>query len=170
MADVTLAWSEHPEVIAALLPVVPAGSAKRFKELDFSLNVVGFEVQVHSFLVRLAVYTGLRAGEIGALRVGRLDLLRGRVEVVESVADVRGRLVFGPTKTHERRTVRMPRLLATELGAYLGTRPHAPDDLVFTGPHGGPLRHHDFYRRHFKPAVRRAARPTRGVEQDSAAG
>ena len=55
----------------------------------------------------------------------------------------------------------MPRSLATELGAYLGARPHAPDDLVFTGPHGGPLRHHDSYRRHFKPAVRRAGLPER---------
>lgn len=43
-------------------------------------------------LVRFAAYTGLRAGEIGALRVKRIDFLRGRVEVAESVSDVAGRL------------------------------------------------------------------------------
>jgi integrase len=41
----------------------------------------------YGVLIRLAAYTGLRAGEIGALRVGRLDLLRRRIEVVESLAE-----------------------------------------------------------------------------------
>jgi len=31
-----------------------------------------------------------------------------------------------------------------------------PDDLVFSSPEGGPLRHGNFYVRHFKPAVFRA--------------
>ncbi len=44
----------------------------------------------HATLVRFAAYTGLRAGEICALRVGRLDLLRGRVLVAESVTEVEG--------------------------------------------------------------------------------
>jgi hypothetical protein len=37
--------------------------------------------------VRFDAYTGLRAGELAALRVGRLDLLRGACEVVESATD-----------------------------------------------------------------------------------
>jgi len=37
----------------------------------------------YGLLVRFAALSGLRAGEIGAVRVGRLDLLRGRVEVAE---------------------------------------------------------------------------------------
>jgi integrase len=45
--------------------------------------------------VRFAAYTGLRAGEIAALRVGRLDMLRRRVEVAESLSIVPGQgLVF----------------------------------------------------------------------------
>ncbi len=59
----------------------------------------------------------MRAGEIGALRVGRLDLLRGRVEIVESLAEELGRgLVFGPPKTYQRRSVTLPRFLFNELG------------------------------------------------------
>jgi integrase len=111
-------------------------------------------------LVRFAAYTGLRAGEIGALRVGRLDLRAHRVEVAESVTDVNGYLHFGATKTYERRTVRLPKLLSKELRAYLGDRLDQPHELVFTGPEGGPLRHHWFYRRHFKPAVLRAGLPS----------
>ena len=68
-------------------------------------------------LVRFAAYTGLRAGEIGALRVKRIDFLRGRVEVAESVSDVAGRLVVGPTKTYANRHVPLPPLLRDELAA-----------------------------------------------------
>lgn len=111
-------------------------------------------------LVTFAAYTGLRAGEIGALRVGRLDLLRGTAEVRESLADVNGKLIFGPTKTYAHRTARLPRFLCDELGAHLSRRPHRPEDLVFPGPRGGPLRHNTFYTRHFKPGVARAGLPS----------
>jgi integrase len=110
-------------------------------------------------LVTFAAYTGLRAGEIDSLRVGRVDLLRGSVDVVESLADVKGKFVFGPTKTYARRTVRLPRFLCDELGSYLAERPTGRDDLVFTAPGGRPLRHNLFYARTFKPAVVRAGLP-----------
>jgi hypothetical protein len=70
------------------------------------------------------------------LRVGRVDLQRGSVEVRESLADVKGRLVFGSTKTYAHRTVRLPRFLTSELAVHLDDRPHRPDDLVFTGRPG----------------------------------
>jgi integrase len=110
-------------------------------------------------LVRFAAYSGLRAGQIGGLRVGRLNLLQRRVEVTEALKEVNGRLYFGGTKTHERRTVHIPRQMCDELGAYLGGRPHRPTDLVFTAPEGGPLRHNLFYRRSYKPAVAAAGLP-----------
>jgi integrase len=110
-------------------------------------------------LVRFDAYTGLRAGELAALRVGRLDLLRGRCEVVESATEVANELVWGATKTYERRTVRLPRFLCEQLGAYLADRPHAPGDLVFTMPQGGPLREPKFAERYFKPAALIAGLP-----------
>jgi len=65
----------------------------------------------YALLVRFAAYTGLRAGELEALRVKRLDLLRGRVEVAETVGEVTGHgLVFGPTKTDQTRTRPTPPL------------------------------------------------------------
>ncbi len=107
----------------------------------------------YASLVRFAAYTGLRAGEIGALRVGRLDLLRGQVEVAESLAEVNGRLIFGATKTYAKRFVPLPAFLRDELGAHLAGRSRDPEALVFTAPQGGALRHNLFYRRHYKPAV-----------------
>ena len=49
----------------------------------------------YPLLVRLDADTGLRAGELAALRVGRLDLLRGACEVVESATRGRQRAGVG---------------------------------------------------------------------------
>ena len=59
----------------------------------------------YGLLVRFLAYTGLRWGEVSALHVRRVDLDRRRVQVVEAVTEVSGRLVWGSTKTHVRRTV-----------------------------------------------------------------
>jgi hypothetical protein len=115
----------------------------------------------YELLVRFAAYTGLRAGELVALRVRHLNLLRGRCEVGESATEVDGRLVWGPTKTCARRTVPLPRFLRERLAAYLAERPHGPDDLVFTAPQGGPLREQKFVAGIFKPAAARAGLPHR---------
>jgi integrase len=114
----------------------------------------------HRVLVYFLAYTGLRFGEAVALRVRRLDLLRGRCEVVESATEVGSQLVWGPTKTYERRTVRLPRFLAELLGEHLAGRPADPEALVFTAPLGGPLRERKFLHGQLKPAARRAGLPT----------
>jgi integrase len=49
-------------------------------------------------LVRVLAYTGLCWGEAAALRVRRVDLLRRRIEVVESVTEVGGQAVTGTPK------------------------------------------------------------------------
>jgi integrase len=56
-------------------------------------------------------------------------------------------------KTHEARTVRIPRSVAEEVGAQLLGRPHGLKDLVFTAPRGGPLDRATFVRTYLKPAV-----------------
>jgi integrase len=116
-------------------------------------------VPPYGLLVRFAAYTGLRAGELVALRVRRLDMLRGAVRVVESASEVGGRLVLGSTKTYAERTVRLPRFLRDDLAAYLAGRPRDPDGFVFTAARGGPLRHNNFYQRCFCPALARAGLP-----------
>lgn len=113
----------------------------------------------YSLLVRFAAFTGLRAGELGALRASRIDLLRRRVEVDQSADEANGQFNIGPTKTYSRRSVGVPGPLADELADHLaGMKPNA---LVFEGPDGGPLRHSNWYPRHFKPAVVRAGLPQR---------
>jgi integrase len=113
-------------------------------------------------LILTAAYTGLRAGELGALKVARLNLLRGTVDVVESLSEVRGQVTTGPTKTGARRSVALPRFLVRELEEHLAAYPST--GYVFTSAEGGPVRHRNFYRRHFKPAV--AAARARAVKDE----
>jgi integrase len=108
-----------------------------------------------SSLILVAGFTGLRWGELAALRVGRLDLLHGAIDVRDAVSEVGGRIVEVGTKTWQRRTVPVARFLCDELTEHLG-RFSSPDGLVFTAPQGGPLRRQNFYRRHFKPALWRS--------------
>jgi integrase len=105
----------------------------------------------HRLLVLVLGYSGLRWGEVAGLRARRVDPLRGRIEVVESVADVNGWMVFGPPKTHQRRAVVLPRFLRAELAALVAGK--APDELVFPSRAGTPLRVQSFRRGHFDRAA-----------------
>jgi len=110
---------------------------------------------MYETLVLFAAWTGMRAGEVEALRVKRLDLVTGRAEVVENLGEASdGTLRFGPTKTHQRRTVPVAPFLVQRLADLVpGGGDH---DLVFQAPGGGPVRHHNFYARVFKPGLRKA--------------
>lgn len=111
-------------------------------------------------LVYVLAYCGLRWGE-AAVRRKRCDLLRGRIQVAESLAEVGAELHFGTTKTHQARTVTLPRFLRTMLARHLEGVPVDPDALVFTAPVGGPLRLNNFRRRVWVPALRAARLPER---------
>ena len=91
------------------------------------------------------------------LRAGRVDLTRRRLAIVEATSEVRGEIIFGTPKTHQRRSVPFPRFLTEPLAALVTGR--APDDLVFTSPDGHVLRNTNFRRRVFDPAARRAGVP-----------
>lgn len=111
-------------------------------------------------LILTAAYTGLRAGELEALKVGKLNLLRRTLLVDESASTVTGQgIVCGPTKTYAIRSVPLPRPLPDLLASYIADRADDPTAYVFVSPESrrrGPLHHGNFYRRHFRPAVAKA--------------
>ena len=99
----------------------------------------------------LSAYGGLRAGELWALRVERLNVLAGTVDVVASMSEA-GSLHAGTTKTGKRRTIAVPRFLAQMLGEHIGRYP-SPDGWVFTAGEGGPVHHHNLRNRHYVRAT-----------------
>lgn len=110
-------------------------------------------------LVLVGAYTGLRAGELMALRRSNVDLLRRSITVVEQVQYVGGRhVVSAPKSAAGRRSVVMPRVVAAALDEHLAmyAEPGA-DGLVFRAPEGGFLRLENFRRRVWTPATRAAA-------------
>jgi len=115
------------------------------------------EWPAHDLLVRFAAYTGVRAGELAALRVDRLDLLRRRVAVAESLSEVAGYgIVIKAPKNGQPRSVPLPASLCEDVAAMIAADQLGPSDFIFRSPAGGPLRHQAFYNRHYRPAVLRA--------------
>jgi integrase len=102
-------------------------------------------------MILLLGYTGLRFGELRALRVKRLDLVRSRLEVVENLPDGFSEAQPVPPKSHERRTVPFPRFLADVLAPVVAGR--RPADLVFTSSRGGALDNSNFRRNVFDRAA-----------------
>ena len=113
--------------------------------------------ETYRLVVLFLAYTGLRWGEMAALRVRRLDFLRRRALVAESVTPVRGMMTFGPTKGHERREVPLPRFLVDQLAQHVSGK--APDDLVFTGERGAIMRTGTFRRGALIEAAKAVAIP-----------
>ncbi len=100
-------------------------------------------------MVLFATFTGLRFGELRALKRSRVDLLHKTVQVVEQYQELSsGQLVLGPPKTDAgRRTVAIPDVLIPDLEAQLATY-SAPgaNGLVFCGTQHQPLHRKTFYR------------------------
>jgi integrase len=93
---------------------------------------------------------------MAALRRGRVDVLRRRMDIKEAVAEVSGRLSFGSPKTHQARTVHLPAFVAEMLGHHLESVERDAQALVFTAPRGGPLRHSNTRKAIWDPARARA--------------
>lgn len=126
--------------------------------------------QPYGTLVYLLGYGGLRWGEATALRRRRIDVLRARVEISESVSEVAGKLVYGPTKSYRSRTITLPRSLRDMLNTHLTEHVEPePDAFVFTATGrtyktttinaGTPLRNSNFAKKVWRPALAAAGLP-----------
>jgi integrase len=99
-------------------------------------------------MVLLATFTGLRLGELRALRRSRIDLLHRRLMVVEQLQQLKdGTSVVGPPKTDAGlRTVAIPSAIVPDLELHLSRfGSPEPDGLVFVGTRGQPVRLATFY-------------------------
>ncbi|MCT1884974.1 site-specific integrase [Dietzia cinnamea] len=106
-------------------------------------------------VVRFLAYTGLRWGEMAALRVSDFDMLRRRVQISRAVSEVEGRRTWSTPKTREKRSVPFPAFLVDEIAAQMVGR--GREDLVFarTVTEFSHLRVSLWRPRVFKPAVAR---------------
>jgi integrase len=106
-------------------------------------------------VVVVAVLTGLRIGEILALRWKRVDLLNQTLEVAETFSSGE----FGPPKTRSSRRV-IP-MSAALVGTLKHLRPAGcdPESLVFSTRGGVPLNPKNLYNRQLAPTCDRIKLP-----------
>lgn len=104
-------------------------------------------------ILAVLAYTGLRWGELAALRLSSVDLRSGRLAVTASVSEIGGTLAWGTPKNDQSRSVVLPPFLMPALERRITER--RPDDLVFTTYLGTPLRNNNFRHRVFSPALKR---------------
>lgn len=151
-------------VDSGLLPRTPCrgvnlprkdATEKRYLSEDEVLQLVRATDPRYARMILAAAYTGLRFGELAALRTASLDLLRRTLTVTETLSEVAGVVVIGPPKTNaSRRLISLPAFLSKELADHLASYPPTEDGLVFTSPKGEPIRRTNFRLRVWLPAVR----------------
>tara|TARA_R110002051_G_scaffold60546_7_gene110846 strand:- start:29090 stop:30328 length:1239 start_codon:yes stop_codon:yes gene_type:complete len=103
-------------------------------------------------LVGLLAYTGLRFGELSALRVGKVNLETRRLTIDRSLTTVDGVLVESQPKFKKNREVFFPEIIRSALEEQMeGKR---KTDFVFSAPRGGPVRLDDWRPRTFNKALK----------------
>ena len=83
--------------------------------------------------------------------MNEFDTMRRRISVVEAVSEVRGKLLWGTPKTHQQRSVPIPKFLVDPLDVLKAGK--GPQDLIFTEARGWVLRNHNFRRDVFADAA-----------------
>jgi integrase len=117
----------------------------------------------------LAVQTGMRQGELLALKWEDVDLNRGVIHVRRTLVRSRGRLALGEPKTKKsRRPVNLTNVAVEALKTHLGQQLediqrlgdlYRDDGLVFTSGVGTLINPSNLRRRSFKPLLQRARLP-----------
>lgn len=106
-------------------------------------------------LVLVLASCGLRWGELSGLRIGDVDLRRGRLEVQQTVVADEGYQRIQAPKDYEHRPIPLPEFLHSHLAAHMAGR--SPDQPVFYGARTRTwLRNHTFRNGWFDPAARRS--------------
>jgi integrase len=96
---------------------------------DAQVELLAESASHHGTLIRLLAYTGLRWGEISALRVHNYDSSKRRLTVEENAVTVGGAIVVGSPKTHQVRWVPVPLFLVSELDVLVSDKLRG--DLIF---------------------------------------
>src|SRR5690606_24244864 len=98
-------------------------------------------------LIVVGAGTGMRISEALGLTNDRVNWLRRTITVDRQLVGVKdNRPVFGPVKDKRNRprTIPVPAAVTEALGAHVERDGLGPDDLLFVGPRGGPLRRTTF--------------------------
>ncbi len=126
----------------------------RFLSLDEVRRLIAASDEPVRTIVLLAVMTGLRIGEILALRWGRINFVAGTLRVEETCYKAK----FGTPKTRaSRREIPLTLSVVQALQAHRMRRGKTADEaLVFATQYGTPLASNNLRKRQLHPASQQA--------------
>lgn len=139
------------------LPRVEVSDARNVLLRD-ELKALAIHCEPYGDLIMLMGTVGLRFNEAIALKGSDLDFDNNVITVERTFSDLNGHLVEQSPKSGLVREVPLPEALRSAL---LSRKLHAgPTGFLWVASNGAPLRHSNFSRRIWKPAVKAA-----GIEQ-----
>ena len=147
------AHTEHPKVIKK--------KARTMTPEEYAAILAALPAQ-HRLMVETAINTGLRWGELIALKPRHLNLATGKLTVEETIVEVSiknsptgQRMLTKPyPKDNEPRTMGLPADLVGQLADWITTRRLEPDDLLFATREGTPISRNTFRTRIWLPAIK----------------
>jgi integrase len=108
----------------------------------------------YRLLILVAGLLGLRWAELVALTPEDFDFKKNQISITKSMSEESGRFYLVTPKSGKPRIVPIPEFISKDLKALvLSTSKGSP---IFTSPEGGYLRHGNFRKRVFLPAVEKA--------------
>ena len=140
--------------------VIREGDSKkerRFYSADQVRMLLNVLTEPCASVVAVAVLTGMRIGEILALRWKRIDLLGATLEVAENYSS--GEFVSPKTKSSQRVLPISSALRRVLENQHARMNPTNPEELVFRTPSGTPLNDKNLYNRELAPACDRIGQP-----------
>jgi integrase len=143
------------------LPKVVKKKVRTLTPEEYVAILISLPAQ-HRLMVETAINTGLRWGELIALKPRHLDLIKRQLSVEETVVEVSiknsptgSRMLTKPyPKDNEPRTMGLPEDLVTQLADSITTRHLGPDDLLFATREGTPISRNTFRTRVWRPAIK----------------
>ncbi len=152
---VTFNPCEHTE-----LPKVVKKKARTLTPIEYDAILTALPAQ-HRLMVETAINTGLRWGELVALKPRHLNLDKHTLTVEETIVEVSKKnsptgmrmLTKAYPKDNEPRTMALPQGLVAQLAHHIAERGLGPDDLLFPTRDGTPISRNTFRTRTWLPAV-----------------
>jgi integrase len=143
------------------LPKVIKKRARTLTPVEYETILTALPAQ-HRLMVETAINTGLRWGELIALKSRHLDLIKRTLTVEETVVEVSiknsptgQRMLTKPyPKDNEPRTMELPPDLVDQLDDWITSRRLGPDDLLFATRDGTPISRNTFRTRVWRPAIK----------------
>jgi integrase len=145
--------SDNP-VRGAKMPERSLKRPHRFLSLDEARRLIEASDEPVRTIVLLAVMTGLRIGEILALRWGRIDLGAGKLRVEETC--YKGKFGTPKTRASRREVPLTPGVVQALQAHHVNSRDTANEALVFATRSGTPLASNNLRKRQLHPASKQA--------------